>query len=250
MSNVDVIARRKYARLLRSLVTGRITNFEYEDRVNKTVDFQNDRAIWAVYRYAWYLYDDLHTCRLTGPNALTKEARREVAKWLLFLYTDLEYQWPSFKQRFSSLLFKLSAGKVGANLNNQSGDAELWPFFTREEFSKTITGPLHFIGPSNLTAINDTRTRLSRLLPYPVIWKAGFCVMILAAWVFLKWRSLNFVWLYLSPLIGCFVFVTFIMSLHARKKYSDLTWWQAVIILLSIFLSPVIAILLAKYLTN
>ena len=113
MSNVDVLARRRYVKHLRSLATGRITNFEYEDAVNESVDFGKDGVLRVMYRYAWNLYDDLHQHRLVGEYALPKEARREIAKWIVFLYTDLEYRWPTLWQRLSSRVFRITGCKYG-----------------------------------------------------------------------------------------------------------------------------------------
>lgn len=53
---IDSIQRRRYARLLRALATGGLTNFEYEDAVDKTVDLKKDLAIEKIYDMAWFLY--------------------------------------------------------------------------------------------------------------------------------------------------------------------------------------------------
>jgi len=249
-SRVDPVSRTKYARLLRSLATGRITNFEYEDEVNRSLDFSKDPVIGAIYRYAWFLYDDLHKHKLCGEYALTKEARREIAKWLLFLYTDWEYRWPSFTQRLSSWVFKRTGGMIGKPLTNEVGEAALWPFFSREEFNATTRRPVDFRGRANLVPGNETRTRLSRLLPYPVLWKTGLTLFFISIWIFLKWRSFHFEWSQLPAIIGCGAITWMIMSLHASKKFSDLKWWQAIIIFLSILLTVPAILLIFKYFTN
>jgi hypothetical protein len=139
---------------------------------------------------------------------------------------------------------------IGTRLDHESGEAELWPFFSSNEFRAAVNKPLHFIGPSNLSGLADHRTRLSRLLPYPVIWKTAFYMMIGGGFVYLEWRESHFNWALLPGLMCCAGFMTVVLSLHAKKKSSNLTWWQAVIILLAIFLSPFAAVLLAKYLTK
>jgi hypothetical protein len=75
---------------LRRLATGRITNYEFEDAIPfSTLDF----GVKNVARQSWYLYSDLREYRLRGTHSLTREGRREVARWLLFLRTEREYEW-------------------------------------------------------------------------------------------------------------------------------------------------------------
>ena len=227
-----------------------MTNFEYEDAVNESVDFDKDPVIGAVFRNAWYLYDDVHKHRLRGEDALPGKARREVAKWLLFLYTDLEYRWPTLKQRLSAKLHKISLGSFGKPLPDGSGDEAVWPFFCQEEFAVTVSHPVDFKGPSGLRAATDTRSRLSRLLPYPVLWKIGITALAMTVWILLKWRSLQFDWSQLPALIACGVFSTIIMSLHDKKKFSDLKWWQVLLIFLAIILIVLVAPLILIYWTG
>ncbi len=73
---VDTPARRKLAELLRHLVSGVITNDEFEDRLSLC----RDAAVVAVYEQAWLLYDDLHEHRLTGKWRVPEEARPVIAR--------------------------------------------------------------------------------------------------------------------------------------------------------------------------
>jgi len=50
---------------------------------------------------AWQLYDDMFRHRADGPHALAKDDRRSVARWVLFLRTDIEYSWPNYDFRQS-----------------------------------------------------------------------------------------------------------------------------------------------------
>ncbi|MGV8122292.1 MAG: hypothetical protein AB2L14_21230 [Candidatus Xenobiia bacterium LiM19] len=87
---VDQHTRDKMAENIRHLVSGTITNREYEYRS----PCGEDPILEEVDGLAWFMYDDLHEHRLTGSRSLTKEGRREVARWILFLKTDLEYEGP------------------------------------------------------------------------------------------------------------------------------------------------------------
>ena len=92
---VDREARRKYAVLIRQFVSGRMTNDEYEDRVDGITYDKRDHAILEVYLLIWTCYDDLKTHRLTKQWRLDRPARRQVAQAVLFLQSDAEYQWPN-----------------------------------------------------------------------------------------------------------------------------------------------------------
>lgn len=79
--------RRRYARLVREFSRGAITNDEYEDRVDEITG--RDTAVWHIHsRLMWFLYDDLHEHRLRGDHRITRPIRKEIARALLFLYTD------------------------------------------------------------------------------------------------------------------------------------------------------------------
>jgi hypothetical protein len=78
---VDKKARRQLAELLRHFVAGLMTNDEFAVRQVLTEG-------------AWFLYDDLHEHRLTGKYRVNARDRSHVARWILFLESDLPYEWP------------------------------------------------------------------------------------------------------------------------------------------------------------
>lgn len=82
--------RRAYAELLRQFMSGRMTNFEYENRFNKLESrFGPDDTVWAVYLRVWECYCDLRKHRMTDPGRrLPPEMRLEIARWIVFLHTD------------------------------------------------------------------------------------------------------------------------------------------------------------------
>src|SRR4051794_20846812 len=89
---IDRNARRELAELLMHLTSGRMTNFRFED----SLTFRSlDPAIHQICRQgAWGLYSDLKEYRLSGKYRLGSAAKHEVARRILFLQTDLDYQWP------------------------------------------------------------------------------------------------------------------------------------------------------------
>src|SRR5262249_23646603 len=89
---LDRESRRSLAELLRHLVAGQITNDEFENRRPRG---SRDLAVRQVFEEgAWFLYSDTHEHRLKGRHRLAGRDRQNVARWILFLKTDLPYEWP------------------------------------------------------------------------------------------------------------------------------------------------------------
>lgn len=134
---IDRNARNTLALALRRYAAKRITNDELE---NVFVNRSEDGGVTAIQDMAWRLYDDLACHRADGAHALTKETRRSVARWVLFLRTDHEYSWPhhDFRgsenrlDRFLADLF--TAGRSSKRKRDDweifldAGDVEVWPF--------------------------------------------------------------------------------------------------------------------------
>lgn len=142
---VDRDARDKMVLLLRRLVTGRITNDEFE--VQQPIS-PADPAVMAIYRGAWCLYSDLHEHRLTGRHRLPREARREVARLILFLKSDLEYEWapPSLGREIlwmvAGLLTLGLARRLYRRRLARQGEVRVWPFLRQEDFERAVRARL------------------------------------------------------------------------------------------------------------
>jgi hypothetical protein len=146
---IDREARTKLAELIRHLVAGLITNDEFDDRR----PISTDAAIWEVFHWgAWHLYSDLGEYRLIGKYRLPKEGRREVSRWILFLKTDLEYEWPQFSglQHFIYFVSSiLSFGLLRFALRrywSRLGDLTVWPFLRRSDYEAALKRPPYFSG--------------------------------------------------------------------------------------------------------
>src|SRR5262245_1910620 len=126
---IDREARRQVSELLRHLVSGQITNDEFEDRLPKG---SRDRAVTQISSQAWFLYSDLWEHRLVGTQRLNAEARTNVARTVLFLQSDREFEWPEWPigSRLLSALFRLlTLGMFsrGASARyEQAGDIRVW----------------------------------------------------------------------------------------------------------------------------
>lgn len=221
---VDPIQRRRYARLLRALATGRLTNDEYEDAVSETVDLRKDKAIREIYGIARSLYSDMHEHRLKGPYALTHELRREVAKWLLFLYSDLE-----FKAVFSKL--------------------EFWPFPNKAALETTTQNPIRYYCeqeslPSGINSFKSGRLRDDQVQNWTchIQWISIFLGIVVI--FFIEWREWHFSLHYFPEILFFALTVLLVVLFPTRDK--PLKWWQIIISLAGLVCWVAIFILIMK----
>ena len=104
---IDSSRRKILAFHLRQLSTGQISNDEFEERVMEDVSYgwipeqyyrakeseNDDPAIRPILEYSWCLYDDSFNHKLKGKHQLTSEQCKEIARLILFLHSDREYEW-------------------------------------------------------------------------------------------------------------------------------------------------------------
>ena len=145
---VDRDARDRFAELLRHLVAGQITNDDFADRLPLS---SGDSAVNQIFwNGAWMLYDDLREYRLAGRYRLPREARREVARWILFLKSDLTYEWPRLLGCFRFpwyLLNFLSLGLLGLFVRRRllsSVNLDVWPFYRESDYEAALARPPYF----------------------------------------------------------------------------------------------------------
>lgn len=147
---VDRDARNQMVLLLRRLVAGRITNDEFEDQQPRSL---TDPAVAAIYhRGASGLYSDLHEHRLTGRHRLPRETRREVARFILFLKSDLEYEWvfPSLGRDLlwwaAGLLTLGLAHRLYWRRLGRQGELRAWPFLHQGDLERAAQSPCYLAG--------------------------------------------------------------------------------------------------------
>jgi hypothetical protein len=130
---IDGSARKNLAERLRHLATGQITNYAFEDTAVRTKDLAVREIEW---RLAWPHYDDMLKHKLIGEFALTDGIRRDFARAILFLKTDLEYEW---KHRmgirgFLNSSFHLRPFRRTPPIRTEGGDLRYWPFYRRSDY--------------------------------------------------------------------------------------------------------------------
>jgi len=142
---IDRVARNRLAENIRALANGLITNDEFEDRV----PLSEDVAINEIFLSgAWLLYCDMSTYTLTGKHKLSATSKKEVARWVLFLKSNIEYKWPP--RRFTDLLlatFTLGLWlKVVERKLLKAGDLNAWPFLDKRQLEISKTGSAYCAG--------------------------------------------------------------------------------------------------------
>ena len=132
---IDRSSRDKTAELLRHLISGQITNFDFEEQLPSSMD----AAVKAITSSAWCFYDDFEKHKLKGNKALSKDLKKKLARWIMFLYTDLEYEWPpisapGLRPLNHSLISRLLGNPAKERKFMIFGEYEVWPFISKKAF--------------------------------------------------------------------------------------------------------------------
>ena len=167
---VDKERRKKLALHLRHLAVGQITNDDFEKRIMDDVsngwlpeqyyrakDVPNDDPIIRpMLELCWCLYNDTEQHKLTGRHQLTSEQLKDIARFILFLHSDIEYSWPYLDPtnpliRFSFKDLLLSVLTLGQHYRNKmavrqkqfdefksTGDYDYWPFINKDQFEEQL----------------------------------------------------------------------------------------------------------------
>lgn len=156
---IDREARDTLAQAIRALGAGTISNDAFERRRQPALG-SADPAVAAIDREgAWQLYDDFQEHRLRGRYALTRGGRSEVARWVLFLKTDLPYEWPLlrgpglFLLGLANLLTLGIAGRGYAGWFGRQGDIDVWPFVRQADYAAALERAA-YLGGGNESAGN------------------------------------------------------------------------------------------------
>ena len=166
---VDTNRRKRLAYHLRQLSVGRITNDAYEEAVMDDISFGklpehyyrakeaqfDDPIIRPMLELSWCLYGDSNQ-KLIGRHKLNDEQLKDIARFILFLHSDLEYEWPyidplnpvirlSFKE---ILLTILTFGQYNRQKRNERvqeledlqslENYQYWPFIKKEQYENQL----------------------------------------------------------------------------------------------------------------
>ncbi len=175
---IDRDRRKKLALHLRQLTTGQISNDDFEEKVMDDITKgwlpeqyyrsndckTDDRVIQSILEYSWMLYSDLKNHKLIGKYALPEDALKEITRYILFLHSDLEYEWkyvdmtnPIIKLTIKDLIKSImTLGKHYKEIKVQREmdfeemrkecDIEYWPFKTKTDYENQLEKQPYLIG--------------------------------------------------------------------------------------------------------
>lgn len=175
---IDKDRRKKLALHLRRLATGQISNDDFEEKVMDDITKgwlpeqyyrsndckTDDRVIQSILEYSWMLYSDLKNHKLIGKYELPEDVLKEIARYILFLHSDLEYEWkyvdmtnPLIKLTIKDLIKSvMTLGKHYIEIKEQrekefeemrkEGDIAYWPFKTQVDYEKQLDKHPYLIG--------------------------------------------------------------------------------------------------------
>jgi hypothetical protein len=142
---IDREARQLALNALHRFLNCETDSDEYEAEYPLPVLFgrkeSKDRVIQAVYSMSWNWFDDVYPHKLDHECALELEIQQIADRCLLFLASDLEYEWHenNFMQTgyTGSVLTSLNiiqrvpsvVERISNHLDQPEGDAAVWPFF-------------------------------------------------------------------------------------------------------------------------
>ncbi len=142
---VDRHARDSLAEKLRQLASGAITNFHFEEAYRRS---KHDLAVHEIAEcLAWPYYDDASEHCLDGDHALLDGHRKDFARAVLFLKSDLEYQWPkrSGLVGWSGRVRGLFRMRL-SNPKRDMGSVRFWPFWSEVDYRDALKRPPYLVG--------------------------------------------------------------------------------------------------------
>jgi hypothetical protein len=111
---IDRETRASLAIDLRRLVTGRMTNDDFDDCYFETYEASKDRAVHAISSFGYGLYSSgVETYRLRRWYAVDAETKARAARCLLFLRRENEYEWPPWPDNRQWSGFQMAALYLG-----------------------------------------------------------------------------------------------------------------------------------------
>ena len=148
---IDREFRDQAAWALRRFIDCEIDNIDFENELPHKPLFGKKRvadpALRAIEDYVWHWYDDLSVHKLDGLHKLDDEERALGERCVLFLKSDIEYEWRNFRFVPGDLFSMELASQLpldqqlAMNLNQPEGDVSVWPFFRRADYELARNAP-------------------------------------------------------------------------------------------------------------
>ncbi len=147
---IDRTGRDSLAVQLRRLASGRLTNADFE---SVRLDRAEDEALVAIGYVGWSLYDDFFVYRLRGRRGLKPDTLEAVERCVLFLDSDLPYEWPPRRPSVKRILVTLLTFGIWLRRDRQrweaSGPYHVWPFYRESDYQRALANPRRLKGRSS-----------------------------------------------------------------------------------------------------
>lgn len=137
-------ARLEYAELVRHFFAGRMTNHQYEKRCDDLLD-RADEAVNQIYCRLWTTYCDFREHRMGRKHGMTRDGRRLLARWIMFLRSGRPYEYP-VHGCLPSMVAMITFGLVRMPDPMSFGDADYWPYFRRDDYEYDLARPTYLAG--------------------------------------------------------------------------------------------------------
>ena len=145
---IDRNARDVAGLALRRLAAGRIFTADYEETWASVKT--SDEGVRAALDAGWGLYSDYRNYRLRNGDELSPQNLAAVGRCVLFLKTDLEYEWPPRRPSLLYLLLALVTLGIAHRRSRErwerSGDYHVWPFLQYADYKRALGKPPFLIG--------------------------------------------------------------------------------------------------------
>lgn len=136
---IDRSSRDRLTILLRDLQEGSVDGSEFRASSFRS----NDLAVREIAEQAWLLFRDLPEPNVPGRRKVLRDLRAEVGRWILFLGSEREYEWPALSATARVLGFipsLLTFGLFWAPYRwwfKRRGDYRVWPFLDEAQLQET-----------------------------------------------------------------------------------------------------------------
>ena len=139
---IDRPKRDRLAEALRHLLSGRIDNLAFDDLDGpRGVTDSDDLALLEVFYAVWPAYDDFRS----HPLRLTDGQRLDFKRFILFLHSDAEFEWPRQRRGIVDWFWRVADDITGQRFGwwpaKSDGDMAVWPFYRGEDYDRALQTP-------------------------------------------------------------------------------------------------------------
>lgn len=138
---IDRAARERAIACIRAFLAGKLTGRELRELYPRT----GDRGVNAIYGNELSLLESgMGRNVLAEAERNSQDLRRRAARWVLFLKSDLEYEWPAWPPVHPIVLAVFAFFTLGRSSTlwreryKRSGDLALWPFIREGDVEAAV----------------------------------------------------------------------------------------------------------------